>query len=73
MKRDIPPESSMLDWWCARNVLIPELETRGADTRSADPDGQEQGSFGYWLGLTTVELRNAGISANRGDAVQTIE
>jgi hypothetical protein len=62
-----------LDWWCARNILIPQLEARGTDTRSADPDGQEQGSFGYWLGLSAEELRNAGIAANRGDAVRVIQ
>jgi hypothetical protein len=62
-----------LDWWCARNVLIPQLEARGTDTRSVDPDGQDQGSFGYWLGLTAEELRNAGIPANRGDVVRVVE
>jgi hypothetical protein len=62
-----------LDWWCARNVLIPQLEARGADTKSADPDAQERGSFGYWLGLSAEELRNAGIPANRGTAVRAIE
>jgi hypothetical protein len=62
-----------LDWWCARNILIPQLEARGADTRSADPDGQEQGSFGYWLSLTAKELRDTGIPANRGDAVRVVE
>jgi hypothetical protein len=62
-----------LDWRSARNVLIPQLEARGVDTRSVDPDGQEQGSFGYWLGLTAEELRGAGIVANRGDAVRVEE
>jgi hypothetical protein len=62
-----------LDWWCVRNVLIPQLEARGVDTRSVDPDGREQGSFGYWLGLTVEELRNASISANRGDAVRVVK
>jgi hypothetical protein len=62
-----------LDWWCARNVLMPQLEARGTNAASADPDGTERGSFGYWLALSADELRNAGIPANRGDLVVVVE
>jgi hypothetical protein len=62
-----------LDWWCARNVLMPQLEARGTDTASADPDGTKRGSFGYWLALSAEELRNADIPANHGEMVAVVE
>jgi uncharacterized protein (DUF362 family) len=62
-----------LDWWCALNVLMPELENRSGDAHSADPDSRDSGTFGKWLDLTARELIGAGIRANTGESVTVFE
>jgi hypothetical protein len=62
-----------LDWWCALNVLMPELESRSGDAHSADPDSRDSGTFGKRLDLTAQELVGAGIRANTGESVTVFE
>jgi uncharacterized protein (DUF362 family) len=62
-----------LDWWCAKNVLMPLVAERGSATASLDPDADTPGSFGRWLGLSADVLAAAGFSANRGAAVRLVQ
>ncbi|MCL2136608.1 MAG: DUF362 domain-containing protein [Coriobacteriia bacterium] len=62
-----------LDWWCARNVLMPLALAKGVNTQRMDPDSLSPGTFGYWLNLTADELRAAGHSANHGTEVAVYE
>ena len=61
-----------LDWWCAKNVLMPMIEAGGSSSAKQDPDATDAGSFGYWLALAADELRAAGWAANLGDAVKAV-
>jgi hypothetical protein len=62
-----------IDWWCARNVLIPMVDESGGGAGRLDPDSTDSGTFGRWLALSANELTGAGLKANRGDAVRVFE
>jgi uncharacterized protein (DUF362 family) len=49
-----------LDYWASKNVLMPTATAAGnRRVSSMSPDGNEPGSFGYWLKLAARELQNA--------------
>jgi hypothetical protein len=51
-----------LDYWAARNVLLPAAEDAGnRRAKTMSPDADEPGNFGYWLRLTVAELQKAGL------------
>ncbi|MDR1537788.1 MAG: DUF362 domain-containing protein [Clostridiales bacterium] len=58
-----------LDFWCAKNVLIPEVskDPMGA-VAALDPSGTSPGIFGHWLRLSMDELNKAGFKATMDEA-----
>jgi len=53
-----------LDYWAAKNILMPAAEAKGyKDLSSFDPGNGSPGSFGDWLRLSMDEIRKAGYRA----------
>ena len=53
-----------LDWWAAREILMPETARRpGGRAPSQNPDATTPGTFGHWMRLSMNELHRAGITA----------
>lgn len=62
-----------LDYWAAKNVLMPELKRLpGGRDKIVDPGGTDPGVFGYWLERSRKELEAAGIPATTDEAKITI-
>ena len=54
-------DPAALDYWAAKNILLPELT--GAKAESSDPDSNHEGSFGYWLKRSADEIEKRGLRA----------
>ena len=58
-----------LDYWAAKNVLIPAARHLGYDDVTAmDPDNTGGRSFGRWLRLSREEIVRAGHQATTDEA-----
>ena len=58
-----------LDYWASKYILMPEAAKLPGDRASQmNPDGDEPGTFGFWLRLSMNELHNAGIWATMDEA-----
>ncbi len=58
-----------LDYWAAKNILIPTARHLGYSTVSSiDPDNTTPHSFGHWLRLSMEEITRAGYQATVDEA-----
>ena len=54
-------DPAALDYWAAKNILLPELT--GSLAKNSDPDSEHEGGFGYWLKLSADEIEKWGLRA----------
>ena len=58
-----------LDYWAAKNVLIPEAQRiPGGRAAAMNPDANTPGTFGHWLRLSMNELHRAGIASTMNES-----
>ena len=54
-------DPAALDYWAAKNILLPELSE--SMRANSSPDSNTPRSFGYWLRLSATEIEKAGFRA----------
>jgi uncharacterized Fe-S center protein len=53
-----------LDYWASKHILMDAAKNAGNSRfETMNPDGEDPGTFGYWLRLSMQELQKAGFWA----------